>query len=208
MNMGRQMLQLAQGVGGNGHIVAKYDRNGKLQKLYDADKIGERRLQELNLRRGANIGFDIDVAELGRYSATNTSVIVALVNHTPNQTWVLLADTIENRRQVWGHAYIVKGKKIRPLMGSTYGTLEQRMQRFEAEEGSMEQGRALFRAGMGQSIRKKTSVKKGAHFTKSGVSTTARPTAQGDVCSAGGMAIMVKRFSNSRLTCVYKTRNV
>lgn len=198
-------VQEARGTGLGKHgFVAKYKANGRLSGLYDPKVIGERRMSELNLH-GA---IDIDIEELGRYSIVRKSVIVALVGLTPNRVWKLVEDTHENRRKVWGHAYIVKGKTVSMLGKKMSGTLQERLERFEAEDGRMEQGRALFRAGMGQSIRKKTSVKKGAHFTKSGVTTTARPTAQGEVCSAGGMAIMVKRFSNSRLTCVYKTRNV
>ena len=204
MSNGRNGLMLAQGVGSNGHIVAKYDLKGKLQNLYDADIIGERRLKEMNLK--GSIGFD--VAELGRYSAMNLSVIVALVGLTPNRVWMLLENTADNRAKVYGHAYVVRGKKVHFLGRQMHGSLDERAKKFEAYEGRIESGRALFRAGMGESVRKKTSVKKGAHYTKSGVTTTARPTAQGDVCSAGGMSIRVKRWGNSRLTCVYKTRNV
>lgn len=197
-------VQEARGTGLGKHgFVAKYKANGRLCKLYDPKIIGERRMQELNLQ-GC---IDIDVEELGRYSSIGMSVIVALIGLTPNRVWKLIEDTPENRRKVWGHAYVVKGKSVKMLGKKMSGTLQERLDKFEAAEGRMECGRALFRAGMGQSIHKKVSVKKGAHYTKSGVSTTARPTAQGDVCSAGGMSIMVKRFGNSRLTCVYKTRN-
>lgn len=70
----------------------------------------------------------------------------------------------------------------------------------------LENRRQMFEAGKGTRFTKRTHVNKGAHYTKSGgVTSTNRPTAQGEVCSVGSI-ITVKRFSNSRLTCVCKSK--
>ena len=84
-------------------------------------------------------------------------------------------------------------------------TAKQIMQTYEQVEWETENRYQMFEAGKGTRFTKRTHVNKGAHYTKGGgVTTTKRPTAQGEVCSVGRV-ITVKRFSNSRLTCVCKS---
>ena len=86
-----------------------------------------------------------------------------------------------------------------------YMTSKELMQAYEQVEWETENRRQMFEAGKGTRFTKRTHVNNGAHFTKGGgVTTTKRPTAQGEVCSVGRV-ITVKRFSNSRLTCVCKS---
>jgi len=67
--------------------------------------------------------------------------------------------------------------------------------------------REIFADGKGAGYRKRANVSKGAHYTKSGgVTTKNRVTADGEVCGSVPKAITTKRFSNSRLTCVCKSR--
>lgn len=87
-----------------------------------------------------------------------------------------------------------------------YMTSKEIMEAYEREEwGGLESRRQMFEAGKGTRFTKRTHVNCGAHYTKSGgVTSTKRPTAHGEVCSVGRV-ITVKRFSNSRLTCVCKS---
>lgn len=86
-----------------------------------------------------------------------------------------------------------------------YMTSKQILETYEREEwGGQESRRQMFEAGKGTRFTKRVNVNTGSHYTKSGVTSTKRPTAQGEVCSVGRV-ITVKRFSNSRLTCVCKS---
>jgi len=95
--------------------------------------------------------------------------------------------------------------ECRPMKGS-YKTARQVMEEYEqADWGGLESGRRMFEEGKGTRFTKRVHVNKGAHYTAKSVSSTNRPTAHGEVASVGRV-ITVKRFSNSRLTCVCKSK--
>lgn len=108
-------------------------------------------------------------------------------------------------RQVQEYESSMVVQSGRKLAGA-YRTAKQVMEDYEQEEWEhLENRRQMFEAGKGTRFTKRTHVNTGAHYTKSGgVTSTKRPTAQGEVCSVGRV-ITVKRFSNSRLTCVCKS---
>lgn len=109
------------------------------------------------------------------------------------------------KRQVVEYESTMVVRGGRKLAGA-YRTAKQVMEDYEQEEWEhLENRRQMFEAGKGTRFTKRTHVNTGAHYTKSGgVTSTKRPTAQGEVCSVGRV-ITVKRFSNSRLTCVCKS---
>lgn len=103
--------------------------------------------------------------------------------------------------QEYEQTMVVQGGRKR----QHYMTSKQIMEAYEREEwGGQESRRQMFEAGKGTRFTKRVNVNTGSHYTKSGVTSTKRPTAQGEVCSVGRV-ITVKRFSNSRLTCVCKS---
>lgn len=96
------------------------------------------------------------------------------------------------KREVSGceSTMIVRGG--RKLTGS-YRTSRQLIDAYEQEEwGGLESRCQMFETGKGRRFTKRVNV------------NCKRPTAQGEVCSVGRV-IAVKRFSNSRLTCVCKS---
>lgn len=109
---------------------------------------------------------------------------------------------VEKCETVYEQTMVVKGGRKR----KHYMTAVQLMQAYEQEQWEgLETRRQMFEAGKGTRFTKRTHVNNGAHYTKGGgVTTTKRPTAHGEVCSIGRQ-IVVKRFSNSRLTCVCKS---
>ena len=108
---------------------------------------------------------------------------------------------VEKCETIYEQTMVVKGGR-KPKQ---YMTSKQLIEAYEQEEWETENRHQMFEAGKGTRFTKRTHVNNGAHYTKSGgVTTTKRPTAQGEVCSVGRV-ITVKRFSNSRLTCVCKS---
>ena len=107
------------------------------------------------------------------------------------------------RVQEWESTMTVSPE--RRLKGS-YRTATQVLNDYEQEQWEqLESRHRMFEAGKGSRYTKRVSVQKGAHFGKKSVSTTNRPTAQGEVSSCGSV-ITLKRFPGSRLTCVCKSR--
>lgn len=173
--------------------------NGK-RVMWTRD-IGEKRLAELRLREDKVTRICIDARELGEYSIQRVPVLVALTGSIGRREWRLVAYTHENIDKYFGHCYVVTGKKIRHIGGrQRSGTLEEMMHQYEAEEfGRLEDGHTnarncyggsdIFRAGMGYKTRQKVTSK----------------VREGGTI---GFVTVTKRFPNSRLTCVCKTRKI
>lgn len=111
--------------------------------------------------------------------------------------------TASKREQCYESTMAVGGH--RKLKGG-YRTAKQAIDAYEQQEwGGLESRRQMFETGKGCRFTKRVNVNNGAHYTKNGgVTSTKRPTAQGEVCSVGRV-ITLKRFNNSRLTCVCKS---
>jgi hypothetical protein len=175
-------------------IVEKFVRNPH-GKVFSAREIGERRISELNLRTvGSHIVNEIDVVELGTCSIRNIPVMVALVGLTAGQAWRIVAYTKENIDKYFGHCYVIKGRKIRHI-GGRYrsANLYEAIHEYEAEET----GKALKYMGAQEIFATCTTRR-----MKQKVTTKVRE---------GGTVkevIVCRRFENSRITCVCKSRKV
>lgn len=175
-------------------IVEKFVRNPH-GKVFNAREIGERRISELNLRTvGNHLVNEIDVIELGTYSIRNIPVMVALVGLTAGQAWRIVAYTKENIDKYFGHCYVIKGRKIRHI-GGRYrsANLYEAIHEYEAEET----GKALKYMGAQEIFTTCTTRR-----MKQKVTTKVRE---------GGTVkevIVCRRFENSRITCVCKSRKV
>lgn len=175
-------------------IVEKFVRNPH-GKVFNAREIGERRISELNLRTvGNHLVNEIDVIELGTYSIRNIPVMVALVGLTAGQAWRIVAYTKENIDKYFGHCYVIKGRKIRHI-GGRYrsANLYEAIHEYEAEET----GKALKYMGAQEIFATCTTRR-----MKQKVTTKVRE---------GGTVkevIVCRRFENSRITCVCKSRKV
>ena len=112
----------------------------------------------------------------------------------------------QKREQCYESTMAVGG--CRKVKGG-YKTAKELLQAYEQQEyGELENRRQMFEAGKGTRFTKRVHVNTGAHYTKSGgVTSTKRPTAQGEVSGCGSV-ITLKRFPGSRLTCVCKSRKI
>lgn len=175
-------------------IVEKFVRNPH-GKVFSAREIGERRISELNLRTvGNHLVNEIDVIELGTCSIRNIPVMVALVGLTAGQAWRIVAYTKENIDKYFGHCYVIKGRKIRHI-GGRYrsANLYEAIHEYEAEET----GKTL-KYMNAQEIFTTCTTRR----MKQKVTTKVRE---------GGTVkevIVCRRFENSRITCVCKSRKV
>ena len=173
--------------------------NGR--KVYWTRDIGERRLSELGLRVGKNIKVEIDLDELGTRSIRRVPTLVALVGLTGRQVWRIVEYTPENIEMYFGHCYVVTGKKIRHIGGrQRSGTLEEMMHQYEAEEfGRLEDGHTNAR-----------NCYRGSDIFRAGMGYKTKPKVTSKVRDGGsiGFVIVTKRFDNSRLTCVCKSRKI
>lgn len=168
---------------------------------YNAQEIGQRRLQELALTVGHGVTMSFNARELGEYSIRKQPVLVVLVGLTSNQQWVLMPCTRQNIEQYRGHCYLVKGRKIEAIgYRHFHGTIEQVMSKYEGMDRSTPLKYAgateIFRAGMGSRTRKKPQI-----------SGSRTETAHGKAGTIGN-SITVKRFKGSRLTCVCKCKAI
>lgn len=168
-----------------------YSNNG--QRVYSAREIGERRLAELKLRT-KNIRNLVDAEELGTYSIRRIPVLVAFVGLTSNQSWQIVSYTRENIDKYFGHCYVVTGRKIRHIGGKQRtGDMYDIMRDYEHEETGVPANKMcaenMFRECQGRS-------------------THARVTSKVHEGGTVGFVMVTKRFRNSRLTCVMKTRNI
>ena len=111
---------------------------------------------------------------------------------------------VEKREVCHESTMVVQGYKLK----GSYKTARQLIDAYEqADWGGLESRKQMFEAGKGVRFTKRTHVNKGAHFTKSGgITTTNRVTADGEIAGSGAKVIVTKRFPNSRLTCVCKSR--
>ena len=182
-------------------IVEKFVRNPH-GKVFSAREIGERRISELNLRTvGSHIVNEIDVVELGTCSIRNIPVMVALVGLSAEQAWRIVAYTRENIEKYFGHCYVIKGRKIRHI-GGRYrsANLYEAIREYEAEEfGRLEDGHTNAR-----------NCYRGSDIFRAGMGCKTRPKVTSKVREGGSVkeVIICKRFENSRITCVYKSRKV
>lgn len=163
----------------------------RAMKVLDPETIGQRRLEECALRGGYPLSFE--PRELGVYSIRRQPVLVARVANV----WALVPCTRENVRLYRGRAYLVKGRRVEHLVYrdpyENYGlTFRQIMDRYECEDTSRPLYRAttdeIFQAGKGQRTRKKCKNS----YSREQAGTI-------------GRVVTVKRFENSRLTCVCKS---
>lgn len=164
-------------------------------------EIGERRLSELRLRVGGDIRSEIDLIELGTRSIRRIPTLVALVGKQGHRVWQIIEYTHENIESHFGHCYVVTGKKIRHIGGrQRSGTLEEMMRQYEAEEfGRLEDGHTNAR-----------NCYRGSDIFRAGMGYKTRPKVTSKVREGGsiGFVIVTKRFDNSRLTCVCKSRKI
>lgn len=168
---------------------------------YNAQEIGQRRLQELALTVGHGVTMSFNARELGEYSIRKQPVLVVLVGLTSKQQWVLMPCTRQNIEQHRGHCYLVKGRKVERIEYKCFhGSIEHVMSQYEGMDRSTPLKYAgateIFRAGMGSRTRKKPQI-----------SGSRRETAHGQAGTIGN-CITVKRFKGSRLTCVCKCKSI
>ena len=161
---------------------------------YNAQEIGQRRLQELALSVGHGVTMSFNAKELGEYSIRKRPVLVVLIGLSSNQKWVLMPCTRQNIEQHRGHCYLVRGRKIERMEYKHFsGSIEHVMGAYEGMDRSTPLQYAktsdIFRAGMGS----RTCKKAKNNFSKEEAGTI-------------GNCLTVKRFRGSRLTCVCKTK--
>lgn len=163
-------------------------------------EIGQMRIKEMRLGVGG-VRIAFSETELGRYSYLRKPVLVVMTGKFDLRQWELMSFTKQNVAEYRGHCYLVKGKRVRKIeyrhpQGRTIADV---MAKYEVEDCGtpmwLAKTEAIFRAGSGHGTRKKPQRSGG------------RETANGREGSAGTMVIRTKRFSNSRLTCVYKSRS-
>lgn len=176
-------------------VQMEYILSNDRKRVYNARDIGERRLGELGLRCDNVISNEIDVVELGTFSIRNVPVMVALVGPEGHKAWRLVSYTSENIDRYFGHCYVVTGRRIRHIGGRVRtGSVHDVMKGYEHEE-RRERGlddmdsEDIFRTCMGRGVRKRVSEKVREGGTIKWVCVT-------------------KRFDNSRLTCVCKSRDL
>ena len=160
-------------------IVTKKQQRGV--RYYDVRKVGEKRLQEMNLWKYTG---SIDVCELGKRSIKREPTLIAFVD----EKWMIIPNTRENRRWSRGHGYMMVGRKWWRV--SYHDHMESGKGLADCDD------QEIFRSAMGgRRSGKKTRIS-GSHKPS--------PDMRDGVGSVGKV-ITTKRFDNSRLTCVMKT---
>lgn len=144
--------------------------------------LGSELINRLHLFCGAGRTVSIDYERLGYKMRVGREMVIMLRNYK----WILVNSTEYTRKKAFGHGYIIRGDKVRPI---GMHKVNPNIDAFEAFElgARIENGRAMFKAGMGE--RSKKRVK--AHVNRGGTI---------------GNTIVTKRFDGSRLTCVCKSK--
>ncbi len=182
--------------------VEKFILGNNGTKVFWTRDIGERRLAELRLWEDNITKIDIDPCELGEYSIRRVSVLIALTGKIGDRMWKIVPYTKENIDKYFGHAYVVTGRKIRHIGGKQrIGNIYDIMRQYEADwrEGELEDGHTNAR-----------NCKYGSDIFRAGMGCKTRPRVTSKVHEGGTIrcVTVTKRFQNSRLTCVCKTRNI
>ena len=165
------------------------------------EEIGQIRLKELGLRVGGDVAaISFNAEQLGWYSFTKQPVLVVLDGQLNRKRWKLMPYSKKTMAEHRGHCYLVKGRHvIRISYGCRKGSIDKILSEYESADLSGEIGgmktEGLFHAFQG--CRGKKTHISGSHKPspdmRDGVGTV-------------GTQIVTKRFDNSRLTCVCKSR--
>ena len=135
---------------------------------------------------------------------TEAQIIARMRQISESRSFHHVRKNREEKREM-GYESIMVVTGGRKQTGS-YKTARQIMDAYEEEDwGELESRGRMFEAGKGTRFTKRVHVNKGCHYTKSGATTTNRPTAHGEVGGVGSV-ITIKRFAGSRLTCVCKSK--